>query len=52
MGRVQMAETRDCQALIAAIDAIDEYPQIISLPGGATDELNQLANAVNRLLAI
>lgn len=45
-----MAETRDCQALIAAIDAIDEYSQIISLPGGATDELNQLANAVNRLL--
>lgn len=45
-----MAETRDYQALITAIDAINDYHQIVSLPNGAAGEFGQLADAVNRLL--
>lgn len=45
-----MAEIQGYQALIASIDAINDYHQIISLPARVPEELAPLTEAINRLL--
>lgn len=45
-----MAETQEYQALIAAIDALNEFKQRIVLTGGLSSELQPVAAAINLLL--